>query len=481
MGQADILRRAMGKKKREVMVEHKEVFKAGAKQQGLDIEKAAEVFDLMAKFAEYGFGKSHAVAYALIAYQTAYLKHYHPTAFFAALLSTEMGNKDKVTSYISDAKKCGISILPPDINESLWSFNVLGNKIRFGMGAVKTVGESAVQELIREREQNGPFQGPIDFCERVSLKVVNRRMIEALVKVGAFDGLEKKMNRKTILENLESILTFAVQKQEEKARGQVNLFDLEGLAEQSVESVLDIRNIQDFDQREKLSLEAELMGIYVSGHPLDDYRDVLKQIAPVDLGQLHDLSGSGKRDMALAGMITGKKELFTKKGDRMAFATLEDLSGRVECIIFPKTFLEFEELLKGDDPLVMSGQVNLDESPCKFFPSKIKKLKDQTDQQVTQVQIHIDTEQLNKYSLDQLRKVLLSYRGSVPIQMIMGTAQGAAYLPLGENFLVSPTPQMATQINDLFNSNSVQFILDGQTDSNFGRGADGSHSQEAMG
>ena len=462
LGEADILRRAMGKKKREVMVEHKGIFMAGAKKKGLSEEKAAELFDLMAKFAEYGFNKSHAVAYALIAYQTAYLKCYYPVAFFAALLSSEMGNMDKVTVYINDAKKQGIETLPPNVNESLWSFNVFKNKIRFGMGAVKTVGEAAVQELIKEREDNGPFQGFINFCERVNLKVINKRMIESLIKVGAFDGLEKKMNRKTMVENLENIIFFAIKKQDEKAKGQVNLFDLEGFENQSPESILDIENIEDFDKREKLRLEVELMGIYVSGHPLDDYQDILKQVAPVDLNFIHELSGRGKREMTLAGLISNKKELFTKKGDRMAFANLEDLSGHIECIIFPKTFLEFEELLKNDDPLVMVGQVNLDESPRKFFPSKIRKLEDQTNQQVTEVQVHIETDQLNKHSLARLRKVLLSYRGTVPIQMIMETGDGQAHLPLGEDFLVNPSPQMAVQVNEIFNGNSVQFILNGE-------------------
>ena len=481
LGQADILRRAMGKKKREVMFEHKEIFTAGAKKKGFDEGKAQELFDLMAKFAEYGFNKSHAVAYALIAYQTAYLKCYYPASFFAALLSTEMGNTDKVTVYINDAKKQGIETLPPNVNESLWSFNAFKSKIRFGMGAVKTVGETAVEELINERERNGLFKGFIDFCERVSLKVINKRMVESLIKAGAFDDLEKKMNRKTMVENLEMILSFAVKKQDERAKGQGNLFDLEGVEAPSAESILNIENVEDFDKREKLRLEAELIGIYVSGHPLDNYRDILKQIAPVDLKLIHELSGNGKREMILAGLISRKKELITKKGDRMAFATLEDLSGRIECIIFPKTFLEFEELLKNDDPLVMSGQVNLDESPRKFFPSKIRKLEDQTDQQVKEVQVHIETDQLNTHSLARLRKVLLSYRGTVPIQMIMETVDGQAHFALGEDFLVTPSPQMAVQVNEIFNGNSVQFISSPQRLQGSEQRTYGHSFQETMG
>ena len=464
LGQADILRRAMGKKKKAVMNEHKEIFQQGAQKRGFDVTKAGELFELMAKFAEYGFNKSHAVAYALIAYQTAYLKHYYPSDFFAALLSTEMGNTDKVTAYIGDANKHGIETLPPDINESLWSFNALEDKIRFGMGAVKNVGQGAVQALIQEREQRGPFKGLINFCERANFKVTNRRMIESLIKVGTFDQPEKKMNRKTMLENLDLILSFAAKKREEQDRGQVNLFDLATDQAQSTEQLLDITNAEDFNQREKLRLEIELMGIYVSGHPLDEYSHILQQMAPIDLKSVHEMPGNGKREVTLAGIITAKKELFTKKGDRMAFATLGDLAGRIECIVFPKVFQAAEALLQGDSPLLLTGHINMDESPRKFFPSKIKELQQHTEQKVVEVRLHVDTDQLNQHSLNRLRQVLLSYRGSVPVHMVMKTIQGKVRLSLGEGFLVNPTPRMATQINEICHSNSVQFIMDDRAD-----------------
>lgn len=461
LGQADILRRAMGKKKVALMEEHKAIFKKGAEERGFDVKKAEELFDLMAMFAEYGFNKSHAVAYAFIAYQTAFLKYYYPSCFFAALLSTEMGNTDKVTIYISDAKDFGVETLPPDINESLWSFNVIGDSIRFGMGAVKNVGENAVLELIKEREENGPFKGLIDFCERMSTKQVNKRMIESLIKVGAFDESEKKYNRKTLLNNLELILAYAAKKQEEKEQGQVNLFDMGAGSVTGGES-LDIQIEEDFDQREMLRLEAELMGIYVSGHPLDRFSDILGQLASYDLETLHSIDGSGKRDITIAGMITAKKELYTKKGDRMAFVTFEDLTGKIECIVFPRTFSEFEGILKSDEPLVMIGQVNLDEDPRKFFPTKIQYLKDQAEDRVTGVRINIEADKLNEYSLPRLKQCLLSYRGSVPLHMIIHTDEGRARLPLGEEFLVNPTPQMAAKVNEILQTNGVKFVVDGR-------------------
>ena len=462
LGQADILRRAMGKKKKDEMDRQKAIFKAGAVKRGFEEGKVSELFDLMAKFAEYGFNKSHAVAYAFIAYQTAYIKRYYPTAFFAALLSTEMGNTDKITIYCGDAEKQGIKTLPPCVNESLWSFNVVNEHIRFGMGAVKTVGETAIEALIKEREKNGHFEGLIDFCQRMNTRAINRRALESLISVGAFDGVEKTMNRKTMLKNLNVILAYAIKKMEERERGQVNLFDISNeLAVDAIVDNLDIEETEDFDQKEKLKLEAKLMGIYISGHPLDGYESILEHISPTNLKSIHELTGKGRKEITLAGIITARKELFTKKGDRMAFVTLEDLKGKIDCVVFPRTFLEFEEIIKSDDPLVMAGTINFDESPRKFFPSKIFHLSDHAQKRVRKVKIGVEVDQLNEYSLENLRKVLLSYRGTVPVEVLMKTHEGEVSLPLGEDYLVDPTAQMIEQVSQICSGDSVEFVFDG--------------------
>lgn len=462
LGQADMLRRAMGKKKVEEMDRHREIFRQGAIERGYDEKKAVDLFELMAKFAAYGFNKSHAVAYALIAYQTAFLKKYYPAAFFAGLLSTELSNMDKVTAYINDCRGRGIQVLPPDVNESMWLFNVVEENIRFGMGAVKNVGEGAVEALIREREENGPFIGFVDFCERVDLKAVGKRVIESLIKVGGFDGCEKELNRKTMLENMELIVAYAQKKQEEKALGQSNLFDLDAADSDDSNLQLDIAAVEDFDEREKLSWEAALMGIYVSGHPLDRFANVLKQMASMSVSEVHELAGGDKREMMLAGLISGRKNILTKKGDKMCFATLEDLTGKIECIVFPRTFAEYEEILGGDEPLIMEGQVNLAEEPRKFFPTKIQKLKDQAEERVTGVRISVEREQLNESRLKRFKQVLLSYRGSVPLHMIVVHDQDKVRMPFGQDFLVNPTPQLAAKINEVFQGNSVQFVVDGK-------------------
>lgn len=466
LGQADMLRRAMGKKKADEMAKHRELFLAGARERNYDTVVANDLFDKMEKFAEYGFNKSHAVAYSVISYQTAFLKYYYPAEFFAALLSSELGNMDKITQYIGDAKHFNIEVMPPSINESLWPFNVVLKNIRFGMGAVKNVGSNAVEEVLRERMENGPYTGFVNFCERVNLKVINTRVIESLIKVGAFDECEK-LNRKTLLENLEMILAYCKKRQEETARGLVSLFDMtseNGASfNQTAEANLDIQEVSEFDDIERLGHEAELMGIYISGHPLDRYASLMKEMSTMPVAHVQDFLGSDqKRHMTLSGKFTAKKMILTKKGDKMCFATLEDLSGKIECIVFPRAFAEFESILNSDEPVLVEGVVNLQESPRKILADKIYRLKEHAENKITGVRISVSLEDLTEMKLNKLRQVLLSYRGSTPLHMIFESSAGRARLPLGEQYLINPTPQMAHQINEVLNIDAVKFIIDGR-------------------
>lgn len=462
LGQADMLRRAMGKKKVEVMAEHREIFKAGAIKNNFDVNKSLELYDLMAKFAEYGFNKSHAVAYALIAYQTAYLKCYYTPYFFAALLSSEMNNTDKITLYANDAREFGVEVLAPDINESLWEFNVVGDHVRYGMGAVKNVGKSAVLSLAEEREQNGPYEGFVDFCKRANYKNINKRCIESLIKVGAFDECEK-LNRRTLLENMEFIIAFAQKRQQEVAQGQSSLFSLDEFNTGSDgNEEIDINIVDDFEDREKLRYEFELIGIYVSGHPLSPYKDLIKQLSSMEISKVQDVDGSDKREMTLAGLFTSKKVIISKKGDKMAFATLEDLSGKIECIIFPRTFAEYTELIQSDDPVVVSGFVNLSEEPRKMFPSKIVEFKNVADQKVSGMRVNVDIRTINEYSLQKVKHIFLSFKGSVPVQFIFHDDETRGRMSLGNDYLVNPTPLMASKVNEVLGGNCVKYIVDGQ-------------------
>lgn len=466
LGQADMLRRAMGKKKADEMAKHRELFLAGAKERNYNTEVANDLFDKMEKFAEYGFNKSHAVAYSVISFQTAFLKYYYPSEFFAALLSSELGNMDKITQYIGDAKHFEVEVLPPSINESLWPFNVVSKNIRFGMGAVKNVGRNAVDEIVRERSENGHYTGFVNFCERVNLKIINTRVIESLIKVGAFDECEK-LNRKTLLENLDMILAYCKKRQEETSQGLVSLFDMaseNGASfNQTAEANLDIEEVAEFDDIERLAHEAELMGIYISGHPLDRYAGMMKELSTMPVAHVQDFLGSDqKRTMILAGRFVAKKIILTKKGDKMCFATLEDLTGKIECIIFPRAFVEFESILNSDEPVLVEGVVNLQENPRKILADKILRLKEQAEDKITAVRINVSLEDLTEMKLNKLRQVLLSYRGSTPMHMIFESSEGRARLPLGEQYLINPTPQMAHQINEVFNKDVIKFIIDGR-------------------
>jgi len=227
---------------------------------------------------------------------------------------------------------------------------------------------------------------------------------------------------------------------------------------------LEVDEVDDFEEAEKLQYEQDLMGIYVSGHPLDSFSELIKKLSSTCIANVQDMAGEGKRDMTLAGMISGQKALLTKKGDRMCFATLEDLSGKIELVVFPKAYAEYEHLITAGEPVLITGQVNLDESPRKFFPNKIQVLKDQIEDRVTGVRFQVDLDGLNEGRLNRLKQVLLSYRGSVPAHIIFTDSdnQIRGRLSLGDNYLINPSPHMASKVNDVLMGNSVKFIVDGR-------------------
>ena len=223
---------------------------------------------------------------------------------------------------------------------------------------------------------------------------------------------------------------------------------------------VDVEREDDYSDKEKLDYESTLLGIYVSGHPLDKYQDIIEQLSSMNLSQIQDIPGDSKRDVVIAGLITSKKNILTKKGDKMCFAQLEDLNGKIECIVFPRVFAENEQILSETDPVVMTGQVNLAEHPRKFFPQKIEKLKKEAETRVSGVRINIDVNTSSEVRLKRMREVILSYKGSVPCHLILETSEGKARMPLGEGFQ-NPVPQFAAKINEIFNQNSVKFIVDG--------------------
>ena len=351
LGKADLLRRAMGKKDPVEMARHRDVFASGAAEKGVPAELAGDIFDLIQKFAGYGFNKSHAAAYALVSYQTAYLKAHHFKEFMAANLTLDLSNTDKVTSHLSECKAHDIPILGPDINESSWEFIPTGAGIRFGLAGIKNVGVSAVEDLLRERERGGKFTDLGNFLERMALQKLNRRVVEALIKVGAFDSIHT--NRRSLLESLDILIDEAQRKARDKMAGQETLFSLEEFQEDNADRGIELPDIPDFPENERLKMEKEGMGFYISGHPLKRYARLIEKYSTTTTQGLSGIHGVA----IIAGMLSSLNVTRTRKGAPMARGVLEDLEGSAPVVFFPQCFKEYQEVIVEDAAVVVRARL----------------------------------------------------------------------------------------------------------------------------
>ncbi len=416
LGDADILRRAMGKKIPEVMEEERGKFMAGAEGNNIPKEKAAYVFDLMAKFAGYGFNKSHSAAYALIAYQTAYLKAHYPAQFLAALLSCDVDNTDKVVKYINECKQMSIPVLPPDINESYHDFTVINDRIRFGLAAVKNVGGSALDSMIREREENGFYTSLADFCGRIDSSKVNRKVLENLVKAGAFDFVQVK--RAQLMEVLDQALEQAKAVQRDRLSGQMSLFAVGGSKEESAASAeIKFPDIDEWPELKKLSYEKETIGFFLTGHPLDGVINTIRMVADADIEALENRREG--QVVRVGGLIQQYKEHISKKGDRMAFTVLEDMSSSVEVIVFPETFARCSHYLGKDEPLIVLGTVQQGERGAKIIAEDIYSLDKAVEQFTEQTSIRLSADRIGRKQLVELKELIYQYHGSAPIKLTL--------------------------------------------------------------
>jgi len=376
LGEADLLRRAMGKKKPEVIAGLRNQFVEGAEKNGVDRETAGQIFDLMEYFAGYGFNKSHSAAYAMVSYQTAYLKANYPLEFMAALLTSVMDNSDKVAAYIEDCRKLGIQVLPPDVNESRESFTPVGDKIRFGLAAVKNVGHNAIAAIIAAREKEGLFKSLQDFCSRVDLKVMNKRVLESLIRCGAMDSLPGFRAQKMHI--LDRCLDAAQQVQRDRESGQVSFFDLlsEG-PEAIVEPEIPLPNVPEYPGKEMLVMEKEILGLYISGHPLAEYRDLLTTLNVATTAQLKELKDG--EQVTIGGLVAGAKRITTRRGEDMLFLNLEDLTGTVEVVMFPRVYQQYRWLVEPDTPILVRGKLNHQEEEVKVLADRLLHLNDVTE------------------------------------------------------------------------------------------------------
>ena len=450
LGRADLVRRAMGKKKLDVMAKEREYFingqvdengnvlVPGCVRNGIDKESANKIFDEMAEFAKYAFNKSHAAAYSVVSYRTAYLKTYYPEEFMAATLNSFLGNLDKVPIYIYECKRLNIGILKPDINKSFTKFTVQDKKIRFGLGSIKNVGISAIETVISERERNGEFESFTDFCERIQSGTVNRKCIECLIKAGCFD--EMNQTRATLLASYERILDTINNQGRNSMANQVTMFDLVQ-PEETVKYQYTV--LKELDERELLAQEKEMIGIYISGHPLEKFKDAIQRQTNINSIQIKDLNGenAGKfkdgQNVKYAGTITSVKKKYTKRNTIMAFVTVEDLYGSAEIVVFDSVFSRCDNILVEENIVIVEGRLSIKEDEdARIIVQNIKEFSEENNagDHVRKNTVLIDITELNETQKERLKGAIRFFSGD-RVNMKISVLDKAQEKPCGAIYL----------------------------------------------
>ncbi|HKX11725.1 MAG TPA: OB-fold nucleic acid binding domain-containing protein, partial [bacterium] len=426
----------------------RERFLEGARVNKIPPKKAEKIFDLMAKFAEYGFNKSHSAAYAMVSYQTAYLKTHYTVEYMASLLTHEMQNTDKILVYINDSRESGISILPPDVNASYKFFSVEGpSEIRFGLAAVKGVGETAIESILEAREAGGKFQTLFDFCERVDLRRVNKKVLESLIKCGALDGMGE---RAPLMAALDVAMDWGTRHRDEMRVGQTSMFALLP----AHEAVPQLPNTHEWPEGEKLAFEKEALGFYITGHPLRRYKDQIQRLASFDTqkcGQAVD-----KSEVGLCGMVVAMKEILTKKGARMAFLTLEDLTGTIEVVVFSDLFAQASALLKSDVPLFVKGNVDHNDESTKILAREIISLEQMRLQKTKAVHLTVRQDLMTREALEEFKQILARYPGKLPAFLhLVGPSERETVLALPPDLEVGLCDDFIGEVERMFGASSV--------------------------
>ncbi len=427
LGRADLVRRAMGKKKLDVMAKERENFVhgkldengnveiPGCVRNGIDEASANKIFDEMSEFAKYAFNKSHAACYAVVAYQTAYLKAYYPAEFMAAMLNSFLGNLDKIPIYINECKKSNIAILKPDINKSYTKFTATDNSVRFGLGSIKNVGLAAVDAIVKERENGGEFKDFTDFAERIYGEAVNKKCIESLIRAGAFDNMGK--TRCTLIASYEQIIDTIADSQKKNFTNQITMFDISNSEEDIQKMKYNYMEMDEFSEKELLSMEKEMLGIYISGHPLEKYRKQLDEVTNFNTAQIEEtmeqMTAGEKCDLQdgqsvkLAGVITKIKKKFTKSNKVMAFVTIEDLYGSCELIVFESCYNKCSNLLIEESLILCEGRISIrDENDITIIANQITELKSNSQRRLV-----IDITDLPEETKEKLRGTIKFFEG----------------------------------------------------------------------
>ncbi len=449
LGMADQLRRAMGKKIVAEMEKHRVGFVEGAGERQVDGANAEKVFDLLAEFAKYGFNKSHSAAYALIAYQTAYLKAHHTREFYASLLTIERNNTDKVLLYIDDARQHDIRVLPPDVNQSLWGFTVVDDGIRFGLSAVKNVGDTAVESILEGREAVGRYESIDQFLENVDPKRVNKRVMESLIKCGAFDSLGP--SRAALFSCLDALVETASRTAQDKAIGQESLFGGQQAAG------VQVPDLEEWPEKERLANEKEALGFFISGHPMDAYTEEVERFATHDTTSLQNCKDGA--DVSIAGTLSGVQRKLNRKGDPWSLARLEDMIGGVAIKFFAKANREYGDALVEDVPLLVEGRASrgLDGS-VELLGDKVRLLETVRQEGTRQMWLHLDADQVDAPRLEQLQALLAAHPGPCKTGLRLGVAgETTIDVALPAALQVAATDELRDGINRLFDGRVVKY------------------------
>jgi DNA polymerase-3 subunit alpha len=456
LGEADILRRAMGKKKKEVMAAEREKFIERSTRQGVASADAGKVFDQMEYFAGYGFNKSHSAAYALVAYRTAWLKAHYPVHFMAALLTTEKGNTDKLVQYVNECKEMGIPVLPPDVNTSSLDFTVFEDHVRFGLSAIKNVGEGAIESLVDARRRLGrPFRSIFELAGEIDLRLANKRVFEALACSGALDAFGAR--RSQLHAAVDAALEWGQKRRTDRESGQGNLFGGAAAMHDAAEAPAALLpDLPDWDERTRLAHEKATLGFYVSGHPLESLSGLLDDFASHRTLALRELpSGS---EVSVGGIVTDFRKRKSKKGAWWGSFQLEDLEGQIEVLAFPKAFEQFQALLENDRALLITGRVASDEGRVRLTADEIVVLDNLRERKAEAVQVRLDAADVDDDLVQRLRRAVEAHRGEVSMYLeIVRPGDFRVVARVEPTLSVSPSRQLLAALEGVVGPGRVRY------------------------
>ncbi len=450
LAQADLLRRAMGKKDKELMAKQKKQFFEGAVKKGIDRKAAGDIFDLIEKFASYGFNKSHSVAYSVLAYQTAYLKAQYPAEYMAATLTSEIANTDKIVVLIDDCRKLGIRVLPPDVNEGNVTFVVKSRAIRFGLSAIKNVGVGAVEAIVRTRDEKGPFTDIFDFSARVDLHLVNKKTLEGLIQAGAFDSLHE--NRAQLFESAEKAVGHGQSVQEHSGKGQSNLFET---STAKVDLRPSLPATEPWKETEILAREKSVLGFYLSGHPLEKYREEIEAFANVQLGSASGIKPNST--LRACGIVSNLKRKIDKRGNTMAFVTLEDFTGKADCIVFSDPYQKFAKILVPESMVMVIGRGESAGDLLKILVNEVVPMENVRERYTKSISLSVNLDVVSEETVQQLRIIMERHRGKCHCYFNLtggGLTKNSLYL--ARNLSVEPSAQFIGLVKQLLGPASVR-------------------------